>query len=1213
MKPMLSAKPPSRKERVTFRLMILLGLISMFFFWERMLDEGTQSHSLLYGLLLVALGFSCLKILHEWYHYFIITVPKAPTSTQVYTVDIFTTFCAGEPYEMIVETLTAIQDISYPHTTYLCDEADDPYLKKVCHQLGVHHITRTEKNDAKAGNINNALKQSSGDLCVILDPDHVPFSHFLDPIVPHFNDPQIGYVQIVQAYKNHDDSLIAKGAAQQTYQFYGPMMMTMNRYGTVPAIGANCTFRRSALESIGGHAAGLAEDMHTSMQLHAKGWKSVYVPAVLARGLVPSTLSAYYKQQLKWSRGVFELLVSTYPRLFKQFTWQQKLHYGVIPLHYASGFVYLINFAIPILALLFGLSPVHIDFAHFGLIALPFISAVILIRHFAQWWVMEDQERGFHVVGGLLMIGTWWVFIVGFVYTIIQKKVPYIPTPKDNREADNWRLNIPNLVVIGLSMVACTYGLYRDWNPYNLIMANFAGLNACILGFTILASREQQFGRVVNHFPWLAELTSSLKTLKINFWLVRRRIYTAVRSTASLLTISLLSWITYISYLGENENWLPSTTNQFRLDPVLSQKLRTISRLFDQEQSTQPVPFTIAPLSITWENISKSVVPFASLDSIYQLGSIPMITWTPIVNKSDVANPQRATAIVESVLRGDYDADLRRFSQQIIALKRPICLSLVPDIDMNTASFEAKTFRDYWQYVHDYFTRQGVYNAIWVWDLGKANRLNTYFPGKSYVDWISVTNFSAGLSSKLPYRPIDQHPLFRSRIPIVFISSGTISSANNRSEGSVTALTASKSNYPAMNSYLIVHQPGPHKSEAPKSAEIPKLMLLAQPYTDSTSVKPKNFVVSPIGVSYKKGQNWTKSLQAFTQKELMADFEAMKQVGLNTIRRYGPTIYDYNILKAAQSSGLKIQYSYWIPELVNFRQDQARLTTLSQQILSSVNDLKEKETIVSWHLGNAILQKLSQQYAKPELLYQQYAYLSWLKKLVIAIKQIDPDRPVTVDVEVNETLPQTIDILHRVIPEIDSYGLLVEGQMTVDQRRIIRQIRLPYFFSSISVSSYAEFRSLKTPVFFSNWQDEQLVDQVSFNGLRDHWGRNKFSLLQLRQLRKGIPLLDSQPTVKILRPALATEPNAVLSYHVLLNTGGKWRLASDMPSTYSFEWKLVKLDPLGKPIAIQAKGNGPILTLSIPPNPSCYRLMLYVLSGSDVVNVVTSSLNTPLL
>ena len=73
---------------------------------------------------------------------------------------------------MIERTLKAIQAIRYPHNTYLCDEADDPYLKALCARLGVHHVTRTIKVDAKAGNINNALRQSNGDLCVVLDPDH---------------------------------------------------------------------------------------------------------------------------------------------------------------------------------------------------------------------------------------------------------------------------------------------------------------------------------------------------------------------------------------------------------------------------------------------------------------------------------------------------------------------------------------------------------------------------------------------------------------------------------------------------------------------------------------------------------------------------------------------------------------------------------------------------------------------------------------------------------------------------------------------------------------------------------------------------------------------------------------------------------------------------------------------------------------------------------
>ncbi|PIQ20596.1 MAG: cellulose synthase, partial [Cytophagales bacterium CG18_big_fil_WC_8_21_14_2_50_42_9] len=74
--------------------------------------------------------------------------------------------------------------------------------------------------------------------------------------------------------------------------------------------------------SIGGHSPGLAEDMHTAMRLHAKGWKSRYVPEVLSKGLVPATLAAYYKQQVKWSRGTFDLFFKVYPYIFSKLTWR---------------------------------------------------------------------------------------------------------------------------------------------------------------------------------------------------------------------------------------------------------------------------------------------------------------------------------------------------------------------------------------------------------------------------------------------------------------------------------------------------------------------------------------------------------------------------------------------------------------------------------------------------------------------------------------------------------------------------------------------------------------------------------------------------------------------------------------------------------------------------------------------------------------------------
>jgi cellulose synthase (UDP-forming) len=181
-------------------------------------------------------------------------------------------------------------------------------------------VTRKEKKFAKAGNINHALKLAHGQIAVVLDPDHDPSPYLLERTLGYFEDPAVGFVQSVQAYGNQNDSFVAKAAAQQSYHFYGPFMTGTNTHGTTQAIGANCVFRRAALDSIGGHAAGLAEDMHTAMRLYAQGWQSVYVPEILTRGLTPSTLTAFYKQQLKWACGTFDLLFQEYPKLFRSFT-----------------------------------------------------------------------------------------------------------------------------------------------------------------------------------------------------------------------------------------------------------------------------------------------------------------------------------------------------------------------------------------------------------------------------------------------------------------------------------------------------------------------------------------------------------------------------------------------------------------------------------------------------------------------------------------------------------------------------------------------------------------------------------------------------------------------------------------------------------------------------------------------------------------------------
>ena len=60
-----------------------------------------------------------------------------------------TTYCKGEPYDMVLNTLDAMIAVTYLHTTYLCDEANDEFLKAKCLEMGVIHITREHKIENK--------------------------------------------------------------------------------------------------------------------------------------------------------------------------------------------------------------------------------------------------------------------------------------------------------------------------------------------------------------------------------------------------------------------------------------------------------------------------------------------------------------------------------------------------------------------------------------------------------------------------------------------------------------------------------------------------------------------------------------------------------------------------------------------------------------------------------------------------------------------------------------------------------------------------------------------------------------------------------------------------------------------------------------------------------------------------------------------------------
>ena len=449
--------------RDRFLIMMLTGagaaaVLRLADWWFR---TENVAEPLLFAVLSLAFWYGVSRIVLGWVNYAAVAKPEHRPAPPGLQVAVFTTSSPGEPLAMFEKTLAACARISYPHTTYLLDDTRDARFREVASRNGAVWLELVGIPGAKAGKINHALMLTDEDFILVLDPDHIPFPEFLDRVLGHFLDERVGFVQVSQAYYNQGRSFTAAGAAEQTYAFYGPGLMGLYGHGASVAIGANCTFRRVALASIGGHGIGLAEDLVTAIRLHAAGWRSVYVPEVVSRGLVPEDLGSFYKQQLKWSRGVYEVVFSDMPRLFRKLNWRQRLAYLTIGTYYLFGVTTPLYLFFPYLYLWTGLQPANMRFADFLQAAVPVAVLGIAIYAVMQHWLCDPwTERGLHWRGLVLKWACWPVVFAGTVLAIVRLEVPYIPTAKEAVRGRFVRLAWPQLLLLGAFCLTVAHTVY---------------------------------------------------------------------------------------------------------------------------------------------------------------------------------------------------------------------------------------------------------------------------------------------------------------------------------------------------------------------------------------------------------------------------------------------------------------------------------------------------------------------------------------------------------------------------------------------------------------------------------------------------------------------------------------------------------------------------------------------------------------------------------
>jgi len=471
-------------------LLSALGVQALLYFSEYWFFSATRRSPVLFALLSLAVFWNPLRNLYNWWVYLWACHPldlrpgrPAPEAGERYA-DVLTTAMPGEPFAMFETTLEAISRLDRLGKAYLLDGGNDPALADLCERLGVEHVDCRAVGGAKAGKVNYCLRErSTAEFVLVIDPDHIPRPDFLTRTLAWFEDPKTGFVQVVQAYHNLRENWVAWGAAEQTFGFYGSTQMGLNGLGIPTAIGANCTFRRAALDSIGGHAEHLAEDALTSMRLHAEGWNSVYLPWRGSEGLVPVDLGTFWKQQLKWATGMSYLLFTEVPRLFRRFEPVARLHYAAASTYYLGGVAQALNLVLPIVCLFLQVYAVEMPLTGFLVHLAPYLLVSAAMHAISQRWYTHREEKGLPWRSMLLEKATWHVHLLGFVFGAIGRKVPYLPTPKEGSEEPIPWLVAPHWAIIVLSVLSILWVPihYQRIDDGTYLMISFAALNALLL------------------------------------------------------------------------------------------------------------------------------------------------------------------------------------------------------------------------------------------------------------------------------------------------------------------------------------------------------------------------------------------------------------------------------------------------------------------------------------------------------------------------------------------------------------------------------------------------------------------------------------------------------------------------------------------------------------------------------------------------------------
>jgi cellulose synthase (UDP-forming) len=414
---------------------------------------------------LVGFGEVLLFYLTTWRRRIHESAPALPGRT----VDVFIP-TYNEPVALLRDTAVCAVSMNYPHTTWLLDDGNRSEVRELAVELGCRYLARTDRSHAKAGNLNHAMRHSTGDFIVTLDADHVPQPDLIDRLLGFFESPKVAIVQVNQDFYNLDSFQHAtdwedQAAWQQQELFFNVIQPGKDALGAAMYCGSPAMLRRTALEEIGGFATEtVTEDMHTGLRLQKRGWEVIYYNRTLARGLAPQTFEAYRTQWHRWGLGAMQVFRLERPFLGAGLTLGQRLAYLSSFYFYWTSVQKLFFLLVPVFCVATGVFPLLTGAGQYLEYFVPALAlnllATIALQGGVTGFVLTERYN-------LIKLGSMLQALSG----LVRKKAQFRVTPKSKSDGATFLQVLPYVLLVVLlagSVVAGGFRIFAARDPDEL-------------------------------------------------------------------------------------------------------------------------------------------------------------------------------------------------------------------------------------------------------------------------------------------------------------------------------------------------------------------------------------------------------------------------------------------------------------------------------------------------------------------------------------------------------------------------------------------------------------------------------------------------------------------------------------------------------------------------------------------------------------------------